>query len=182
MTVSEVEGVTMDGNDIQAWLKEEAVKRQREVQAAQERLQEEQRILRERQEPDDDDPVGGLEGTPREALDLLAFIKENLPPGVTVQEATVLSDTQRDIADVLDGFKAFLIKKNEQYGDSAVEPVRVFSQATDEEQLLVRMDDKLSRLVRGNSSIEPDEDIMWDLLGYWILLQVVRRKAARADA
>jgi predicted secreted acid phosphatase len=92
------------------------------------------------------------------------------------------SDSQALIAEVCDEFKDFLIRKNQQYGDSAIDPVRVFSKVGPEEQLKVRMDDKLSRLVRGDDSLEPDEDIITDLLGYWILLQVVRRKAARADA
>ena len=68
-----------------------------------------------------------------------------------------------------------LISKNAQYGDSALNPVRVFSRASVEEQLLVRIDDKLSRLARGNG--EGEEDVVRDLLGYLILLRVARRKA-----
>jgi hypothetical protein len=76
---------------------------------------------------------------------------------------------------VCNEYRDFLLAKNRQYGDSAVHPVRVFSKANTEEQLLVRIDDKLSRLMRGNDEIEADEDIMDDLVGYWILLKVARR-------
>lgn len=88
------------------------------------------------------------------------------------------SDTQQHIRAICDEYRDFLLAKNKQYGDSAVNPVRIFSKASPEEQLLVRIDDKLSRLVRGNASLEPDEDIMDDLVGYWLLLKAARRKAS----
>ena len=116
---------------------------------------------------------------PPEASDLIAFIRDNLPEGFTLATGSLPTDSQALIAEVCDEFRDFLIAKNEQYGDSAIDPVRIFSKAHAEEQLRVRMDDKLSRLVRGDDSLEPDEDIIKDLLGYWILLQVVRRKAER---
>jgi hypothetical protein len=65
-----------------------------------------------------------------------------------------------------------LVEKNRAYGNSALDPVRVFSKASVEEQLLVRIDDKLSRLARGSDA---GEDVVLDLLGYLILLRVARR-------
>jgi chromosome segregation ATPase len=63
---------------------------------------------------------------------------------------------------------AMLIKKNQSYGNSAFEPLRMFSKASTREQLLVRIDDKLSRLAR---SIEfPGDDTIVDLAGYLVLL------------
>lgn len=60
------------------------------------------------------------------------------------------------------------------YGNSALDPVRVFSKVSSVEQLLVRIDDKLSRLKRGT----PDgEDIERDLLGYLVLLRIARKRA-----
>lgn len=61
----------------------------------------------------------------------------------------------------------FLIEKNAAYGDSALSPVRIFSKASAEEQILVRLDDKLSRLARGS---EAGEDVLLDLVGYIVLL------------
>lgn len=86
-----------------------------------------------------------------------------------------MSDTQQDIAVVCDEIKDFLIAKNKQYGNSAIDPVRIFSKANAEEQLRVRIDDKISRLVRGNDSIESDSDIVDDLIGYFVMWKVLDR-------
>lgn len=67
----------------------------------------------------------------------------------------------------------FLIDKNRAYGDSALNPIRVFSQAGATEQLLVRIDDKLSRISQGNAD---NEDAILDLLGYLILLRIAQRR------
>jgi hypothetical protein len=64
-----------------------------------------------------------------------------------------------------------LIAKNAAYGNSALAPVRVFSRASTEEQLLVRIDDKLSRLARGAAA---GEDVVRDLVGYLVLLLIAR--------
>lgn len=63
----------------------------------------------------------------------------------------------------------FLMRKNKAYGDSALKPLRVMSTADPVEQIRVRMDDKLSRLMRGHAA---GEDAMHDLVGYWVLLKV----------
>ena len=63
-------------------------------------------------------------------------------------------------------------EKNKQYGDSVVDPLRIFSKASPIEQLFVRIDDKLSRLKRGNDSMESDKDIWYDLMGYCALVLV----------
>lgn len=81
-----------------------------------------------------------------------------------------------EIEEVCDEIKEFLIAKNEQYGNSALDPVRIFSQASPEEQLRVRIDDKISRLVRGNDSIEADSDIVDDLIGYFVMWKVHHRR------
>lgn len=68
-----------------------------------------------------------------------------------------------------DYVKAMLLQKNAAYGDSAMNPVRVFSRADVVEQLKVRIDDKLSRLARGSPD---EEDVTLDLIGYLILLRI----------
>lgn len=65
-----------------------------------------------------------------------------------------------------------LLAKNRAYGDSAVHPVRIFSKADSLEQIRVRIDDKLSRLMRGESA---GEDVERDLIGYLVMLRVARR-------
>jgi len=67
----------------------------------------------------------------------------------------------------------FLIKKNRAYGNSALEPVRVFSKANNQEQLLVRIDDKLSRFFKGTEF--PGDNDIDDLIGYLVLLKIAMR-------
>jgi hypothetical protein len=67
-----------------------------------------------------------------------------------------------------------LIAKNRAYGNSALEPVRIFSKADPLEQINVRLDDKLSRLARGQSN--DTEDTEFDLLGYLILKRIAKKK------
>ncbi len=64
-----------------------------------------------------------------------------------------------------------LIKKNQDYGDSALNPVRIFSKAPPIEALKVRIDDKLSRIAsHGEKNFT--EDTLLDLIGYLILLAI----------
>lgn len=78
--------------------------------------------------------------------------------------------TQQTIANVCDNIKSMLIEKNKSYGDSALDPIRVFSKASSDEQIKIRIDDKLSRISRG-SEFYGDNDLD-DLIGYLILLKV----------
>ncbi len=63
------------------------------------------------------------------------------------------------------------MEKNNKYGSSALSPSRIFSKADSVEQLKVRIDDKLNRILNYNDSTE-DEDVIQDLIGYLILLQI----------
>ena len=80
--------------------------------------------------------------------------------------------TQASIAQVCDDIKSMLIAKNQSYGDSALDPIRIFATSDNVEQLHVRIDDKLSRISRGGSFLG-DNDID-DLIGYLILLKIAR--------
>lgn len=66
-----------------------------------------------------------------------------------------------------------LIEKNISYGDSALNPVRVFSTADATEQLKVRIDDKINR-VKNNQGFAGDNDID-DLIGYLILYKIAQK-------
>lgn len=83
-----------------------------------------------------------------------------------------LTETQEAIVATCARIRSLLLEKNRQYGDSALHPLRIFSKADEVEQLRVRIDDKLSRLARGDDSLEADEEIISDLIGYLILLLV----------
>lgn len=87
-------------------------------------------------------------------------------PSTTVQRAQ----------EWLAGIGELLAEKNRKYGDSAANPMRVFSRATPVEQLLVRIDDKLSRIARGDGLLATDEDVLRDLVGYIALLAVSNKE------
>lgn len=83
-----------------------------------------------------------------------------------------MSDTERAISLVCSKIEDMLLEKNRKYGDSAMKPVRIFSKAGPEEQLNVRLDDKLSRILSAQGDdIEATED---DIIGYLILKKVKR--------
>ena len=65
-----------------------------------------------------------------------------------------------------------LIEKNISYGNSALDPIRIFSTADSTEQLKVRIDDKLNR-VKNNQGFAGDNDID-DLIGYLVLYKIAR--------
>lgn len=88
---------------------------------------------------------------------------------------TTTASAQALIAEECDAIKAMLLAKNKAYGNSALEPVRIFSKAPTDEQIRVRLDDKLSRLARGSAA---GEDVEADIIGYLVLLRVSRRIGA----
>lgn len=82
--------------------------------------------------------------------------------------------TERRITEVMSGIEEMLIAKNRAYGDSALEPVRIFSKTDTIEQLYVRIDDKLSRVQRGHEY--PGDDTIFDLVGYLVLLLIAKER------
>jgi hypothetical protein len=85
-----------------------------------------------------------------------------------------MNDTLTQILAVCEEIQQMLIDKNASYGNSALEPVRIFSSSKAEEQILVRIDDKLSRIARGKEY--QGDDTITDLIGYLILLKVARKE------
>ncbi len=69
-----------------------------------------------------------------------------------------------------------LVAKNRAYGNSALEPVRIFGQGDAEALIRVRLDDKLSR-IRNNPSAFGEDPIL-DLVGYLVLLLIAREDKA----
>jgi hypothetical protein len=83
-------------------------------------------------------------------------------------------NTEDLIKNVCSDVQEMLIQKNRAYGDSALDPVRIFSKSDAVEQIYVRIDDKLSRVKRGHEY--PGDDTIKDLVGYLILLLVAKEK------
>jgi len=99
-------------------------------------------------------------------LTLISRAAPNTPP--------MASPTATRIAAECDALKAMLLAKNAAYGDSATDPVRVFSGSSPSEQIRVRIDDKISRLSRGHAMADESmRDTVRDLIGYLVLLLIV---------
>jgi len=88
-----------------------------------------------------------------------------------------MNDTEQQINAVCNQIKTLLILKNNAYGDSALEPVRIFSKNSSIDGLLVRIDDKLSRIKNMGVS-SASEDTLMDLIGYLVLLKIQLNKSA----
>ena len=85
-----------------------------------------------------------------------------------------MQDTQNKIAEITDAMKDLLLYKNEKYGDSAINPIGVFTKHLkhvheNTASILVRLDDKLSRV--RNSDLLRTNDIS-DIIGYCTLLLI----------
>lgn len=82
---------------------------------------------------------------------------------------------------ICDEVKDLLIEKNKKYGDSALNPARIFSRADTVEQILVRIDDKLNRIKQGAGLLANDEDVIMDLIGYLVLLKIALKRNTTID-
>ena len=78
---------------------------------------------------------------------------------------------QEGIEKVCNGMARLLSEKNKRYGNSALEPLRVFSQADAAEGIMVRIDDKLSRIKNADKLRKND---ISDLIGYLVLLCIAQ--------
>jgi hypothetical protein len=81
------------------------------------------------------------------------------------------------IAVECDALREMLIAKNKEYGSSVFEPIGIFSAATPEDQIDVRIDDKLKRVqtIRQLAEVKIHEDTELDLIGYLVLKRVARK-------
>lgn len=68
-----------------------------------------------------------------------------------------------------------LLEKNNAYGDSALNPVGIFSKGDAVESLCARIDDKLMR-IKSRGITDATEDTVQDLIGYLILLKIAIRQ------
>ena len=102
-----------------------------------------------------------------EQLELVEPASEFDPPLEPWEKDLLQTPFEKSVTRITDGIAKLLIEKNKAYGDSALNPVRVFSKASRIEQLNVRIDDKISRIQRGTDF--GDEDTIRDLIGYLVL-------------
>lgn len=114
--------------------------------------------------------------SPTDAVtDLLPLVAEAFEE---TRRSTVFGTSPAElIAAECDALKALLLAKNAAYGNSALDPIRVFSRADAIEQIKVRLDDKLSRIARADPNAL-GEDAELDALGYLVLLRVAKKRNA----
>jgi hypothetical protein len=91
-----------------------------------------------------------------------------------------LIDTRTLIKKVLVDVGEVLIRKNKAYGDSALNPLQVFSKSDPLEAIRVRIDDKLSRIARSGIGFD-EEDTITDLIGYLVLLKVAMHEEQKCE-
>lgn len=93
----------------------------------------------------------------------IGFIGFSTPPEkinpTTAEKITKVSFSLNDL----------LLYKNARYGDTGLNPVRIFSKSDADTGLLQRLDDKISRI---QNSPEPRKNDVADLMGYLTLLCV----------
>ncbi len=77
------------------------------------------------------------------------------------------------IAAEYDRLKKLSLEKNAAYGDSALNPINVFSRLPAAEAIRARLDDKLSR--HRNAPGAMGEHEIDDLIGYLVLLNIAER-------
>jgi len=92
-----------------------------------------------------------------------------------------MTETQLEIAGICEDIKELLLYKNQKYGNSALSPCRIFSKADAQQQLLVRIDDKLNRIKHGKNLINEDEDVIQDLIGYLVLLKISLKRTQKTN-
>lgn len=86
-------------------------------------------------------------------------------------------DTNEKIEIYLNELTKFLIKKNNDYGDSLQNPIGVFQQ-NKIDGILGRIDDKLNRIKTVGIN-DKTEDTIDDLIGYLIHLQIMLKDVTR---
>jgi len=69
--------------------------------------------------------------------------------------------------------KELLLRKNDAYGDAALQPLGVFSSFNSSEGIKIRLDDKLKRIANAGL-VEDTEDTLIDIAGYIVLLMIAK--------
>ena len=89
----------------------------------------------------------------------------------TIEESKAVPQTMRRIAEISEAMKNLLLYKNEKYGDSAINPKKIFYKGDSTNSILIRLDDKLGR-VMANTEEKPRVNDVCDIIGYCTLLLI----------
>lgn len=82
-----------------------------------------------------------------------------------------LPPTQQKIHEIMGAMKDLLLYKNQMYGDSAINPEKIFYKGDSTSSILVRLNDKIGR-VKANPDDKPRINDVCDIIGYCTLLLI----------
>lgn len=82
-----------------------------------------------------------------------------------------LPPTQQKIHEIMAAMKDLLLYKNQKYGDSAINPKKIFYKGDSTNSILIRLDDKIGR-VMSNTEEKPRINDVCDIIGYCTLLLI----------
>jgi hypothetical protein len=82
-----------------------------------------------------------------------------------------LPPTQQKIHEIMGAMTDLLLYKNQKYGDSAINPKKIFYKGDGTNSILIRLDDKLGR-VMSNTEEKPRVNDVADIIGYCTLLLI----------
>ena len=106
----------------------------------------------------------------------------NLPPSnsnidviVECEGVEIKNDFKTDLLITTKELTDLLISKNKAYGNTALNPVKVFSRLNSSEALCARIDDKIMR-IKNKGINDETEDTVSDLIGYLLLLKMSMKK------
>ena len=108
--------------------------------------------------------------------EVIDFVKKYVKPVEPVECTKIdnsenLTDTQLKISEILDAMKDLLLYKNKKYGDSAINPKKIFYKGDSTNSILIRLDDKIGR-VMSNTDEKPRTNDVADIIGYCTLLLI----------
>ena len=81
------------------------------------------------------------------------------------------TETQDKIIAITEAMRDLLLYKNQKYGDSALQPKRVFYKGDAVNSILIRLDDKIGRIM-ANAENTPRINDVADIIGYCTLLLI----------
>lgn len=82
-----------------------------------------------------------------------------------------LPPTQQKIHEIMGAMKDLLLYKNQKYGDSAINPEKIFYKGDSTSSILIRLNDKIGR-VKANPDDKPRINDVCDIIGYCTLLLI----------
>lgn len=95
----------------------------------------------------------------------------------TVKDEPITQDNnfEKSLDTILMNVGNLLKSKNEAYGNTSLNPPKIFSKLDSSEAICARIDDKIMR-IKNRGLVSATEDTLTDLIGYLILLKMSRKK------